>query len=156
MLRIDIPGFGLLEIEHLVSDYTGTLSVNGLLLPGIGEKLNKLSESMKIHVLTSDTFGKAKAELRDINCEIYILDGENVDIQKERYIKKLGAEKVVAMGNGNNDRRMLKKARLGIAVIEGDGCAADALLAADIHVRNAHDALDILLNPKRFIATLRF
>lgn len=156
MLRIDIPGFGLLEIEHLVSDYTGTLSVDGLLLPGIREKLNKLSESMEIHVLTSDTFGKARAELKGINCEIHILDGENIDILKEEYIKKLGAEKVVAMGNGNNDRRMLKKARLGIAVIEGDGCAADALLAADIHVRNAHDALDILLNPKRFIATLRF
>ncbi len=51
---------------------------------------------------------------------------------------------------------MLKTARLGIAVTEGEGCAVDALIAADIHVRSTAEGLDLLLNPKRFKATLRF
>mgnify|MGYP001563781915 CR=1 FL=1 len=31
MFEIDIPGFGLVKLEHLVSDFTGTLSVDGKL-----------------------------------------------------------------------------------------------------------------------------
>jgi soluble P-type ATPase len=156
MLEIDIPGFGLVRLEHLVSDFTGTLSVNGQLIPKVDARLNKLAEFMKIHILTADTFGKAMAELKDIHSEIHILTGENHDVQKEEYVTKLGAENVVAFGNGNNDRKMLKVARIGIAVSEGEGCAVDAILAANVHVRSAVDGLDLLLNPKRFIATLRF
>jgi len=156
MLEIDIPGFGLLRLEHLVSDFTGTLSVDGRLLPGVNEQLNEIAEFLKIHILTADTFGKARAELVGINCEIYILTGEDHDVQKEEYVKKLGPEGVVAFGNGNNDRRMLKIARLGIAVSQGEGCAVDAIKAADIHVTSASIGLDLLLHPKRCKATLRF
>lgn len=156
MLEIDIPGFGSVKLEHMVSDFTGTLSVNGQLLPKVDVRLNRLAELMKIHILTADTFGKAQTELEGINCEIHILTGENQDVQKEEYVAKLGADSVVAFGNGNNDRRMLKAARIGIAVSEGEGCAVDAIMAANIHVRSARDGLDLLLNPKRLKATLRF
>jgi soluble P-type ATPase len=156
MLEINIPGFGLVRLEYLISDFTGTLSVSGKLLTGVRERLNKIGKFLKIHVLTADTFGKAKAELEGINCEILILTGKNHDIQKEEYVKSLGAENVVAFGNGNNDRKMLKIACLGIAVSEGEGCAVDAIIAANIHVRSAKDGLDLLLDPRRCKATLRF
>ena len=156
MIEIDIPGFGPVRLEHLVSDFSGTLSVNGQLIEKVDARLNKLAESMKIHILTADTFGKAQAELKGINCEIHILPGENHDVQKEEFVAKLGADSVVAFGNGNNDRRMLKAARLGIAVSEGEGCAVDAIMAANIHVRSAVEGLDLLLNTKRLKATLRF
>ncbi len=42
MLEIDIPGFGLIKLKHLVSDFTGTLSVDGKLLPGLKQRLNKI------------------------------------------------------------------------------------------------------------------
>jgi soluble P-type ATPase len=157
MLEIEIPGFGLVRLKHLVSDFTGTLSVDGRLLPGVKERLNKIAKFLTIHVLTSDTFGKAKSELRGVHCETHILkEGAHHDLQKEEYVKKLGASSVVAFGNGNNDRRMLKAARLGIAVTEGEGCAVDAIRAADIHVPSAKAGLDLLLNPKRCKATLRY
>jgi soluble P-type ATPase len=156
MLEIDIPGFGSVRLEYLVSDFTGTISVDGTFLPGVREKLNEIAQFLKIHILTADTLGKACVELDGINCKVHIIKGENLDVQKEDYIKNLGAEKVVALGNGMNDRRMLKTARLGIAVTEGEGCAVDALIAADIHVRSTTEGLDLLLNPKRFKATLRF
>ncbi len=156
MISIDIPGFGKVKMEHMVSDFTGTLSVDGKLLPKVEERLNKLSETIKIHILTADTFGKAQTELRNVNCEMHILTGDNHDVQKEEYVDRLGAGSVVALGNGNNDRKMLKAARIGIAVTEGEGCAIDAIMAADIHVRAALDGLDLLLNTKRCKATLRF
>ncbi len=156
MLEIDIPGFGLVKLEHLVSDFTGTLSVDGRLLSGVSGQLNEIAGFLKIHILTADTFGKAKAELEGVNCELYILTGENHDIQEEGYVRKLGVESVVAFGNGNNDRKMLKAACIGIAVSQGEGCATDAIMAADIHVPSANIGLDLLLHPKRCKATLRF
>lgn len=156
MIEIDIPGFGTVKLEHLVSDFTGTLSVDGVLIPKVEARLNKLSEVLKVHILTADTFGKAQEALKNVNCQLHILTGENHDVQKEDYVNKLGPDKVIALGNGKNDRKMLKAARIGIAVTEGEGCAVDAILAADIHVRAALDSLDLLLNTKRLKATLRF
>ncbi len=156
MIEIDIPGFGMVRLEHLVSDFTGTLSNDGILIPEVEARLNKLAEVLKVHILTADTFGKARAALKDVKCALHILTGENHDMQKEEFVNKLGADKVVALGNGKNDRKMLKAAKIGIAVTEGEGCAVDAIMAADIHVRAALDGLDLLLNTKRCKATLRY
>ncbi|HBH60278.1 MAG TPA: ATPase P [Nitrospiraceae bacterium] len=156
MLEIDIPGFGAVKLKHLVSDFTGTLSFNGSLIPGVKERLNRLSESLSIHVLTSDTFGTSKSELNDVRCEVHILEGEYHDLQKEEYVEKLGAIHVVAYGNGNNDRKMLRAARVGIAVTEGEGCSVDILMAATVHVTSIAAGLDLLVHPLRLKATLRY
>ena len=156
MFELDVPGFGQIRLEHMVSDFTGTLSVDGRLLPGVKDRLNKISEFLQIHILTADTFGMAKAELEGIKCDIHILTGDNHDIQKKRYLTNLGAEKVIAFGNGNNDRLMLKIAKIGVAVCLNEGCSIDAIKSADILVTSAIDALDLLLNTKRLKATLRF
>jgi len=156
MFELDIPGFGMIRLNHLVSDYTGTLSFDGRLIPGVRERLIRLSEDFTIHILTSDTFGTAREQLHGIPCTIHILEGEDHDVQKEEYVRSLGPDGVVAFGNGNNDRRMLKIAKIGIAVTEGEGGAVDMLMSADIHVTNILNGLDLLLYPKRLKATLRF
>jgi soluble P-type ATPase len=51
---------------------------------------------------------------------------------------------------------MLRVARIGIAVTEGEGCAVDILMAGEVHVTNINAGLDLLLNPKRLKATLRY
>lgn len=156
MQKIDISGMGTLELEHLVCDFTGTLSVDGQLIPGIDELLENLAVFYTIHVVTADTLGVAQDTLAECPCKVTLLHGQGLDVQKEQYVKGLGLEKVVAIGNGNNDRLMLKTAQLGIAVIEGEGCAVNALTNADIAVRSIHEALGLLLNLKRVIATLKF
>lgn len=156
MHDIEIPGFGTVRLGHLVSDFTGTLSVDGKLLPGVEERLNKIAEFLDIHILTADTFGQARAELGRVDCNLHILAGEGHDIQKESYVEKLGPETVIALGNGNNDRKMLKAARVGVALLLEEGCAVDAAVSANILVRSTVDALDLVLNPKRMKATLRF
>jgi soluble P-type ATPase len=156
MIRIDVPGFGPVELHHLVSDFTGTLSEDGRLAEGLRERLGTLARDLEIHVLTADTFGRAREELAGMPCTVHILTGADHDVQKERYVEALGPEGVMALGNGNNDRRMLKKARVGVAVCLREGCAADAVASADVVVTSAPDALDLLLHPKRLLATLRF
>lgn len=155
MIKVDIPGFGLLEFEHFVTDFSGTLSEDGILLPGVREKIDELSEKLKIHVLTSDTFGRARKELEGVNCVIHVLDGKGHVVQKEKYVINLGADKVVALGNGNNDALMLRVAKLGIAVCLKEGCSQKAIDASQIFVTSPIDAIDLLLYPKRLIATLR-
>ena len=155
MMRIEIPGLGILEFEDFVTDFSGTLSEDGSLLPGVRDKLNKLSEKLRIHVLTSDTFGRAEKELEGIACTLHVLKGEGHTVQKGEYITRLGADRVVALGNGNNDALMLKAAKLGIAVCLKEGCSKRAIEAAQIFVLSPIDAIDLLLFPKRLIATLR-
>lgn len=155
MISIDIPNNIRLDIEHFVSDFSGTLSEDGSLISGIKERLNTLSEKVNVHVLTSDTFGKARAELSGIKCTVHILEGPDHTGQKERYVLSLGAENVIALGNGNNDARMLKAAGIGIAVCLREGCSVEAMTAAQILVMSPLDAVDLLLTPKRLVATLR-
>ena len=156
MFEVDVPSFGHLKLEYLVSDFNGTLALDGNLPLKVKQKLNTIAESLRIFVLTSDEFGKAEEELKDVNCTLHIIEEKNMDAQKAEFVRKLGAEKVVALGNGMNDRLMLKVAKLGIVVSGNEGCAVEALVAADVQVTNAVDGLDLLLNPKRLRATLKF
>jgi len=50
---------------------------------------------------------------------------------------------------------MLEAAALGIAVLGSEGMAVASLTAADVVVGSIQDALDILLNAQRLVATLR-
>jgi soluble P-type ATPase len=155
-MKLDIPGIGKLELEHLVTDFTGTLSVDGRLLPGVRELLGEVAGFLKIHVLTSDTFGTAMGELAGIDCTITILDGSGHDVQKENFVITLGKDKVVALGNGRNDALMLTAAMLGISVSEAEGCSTAAIISSDVMVNSAIEAFGLLTNPKRLKASLRF
>jgi soluble P-type ATPase len=154
-MDIEIPGLGSIVIRNLVTDYTGTLSVSGRLIEGVSDRIKQVSDSMEIHVLTADTFGTAASELNELPVKVIKLKEGGEDIQKEVFVNKLGPETVVALGNGNNDRLMLRAARIGIAIMEGEGCASSAVRDADIIVRSIIDALDMLLEPLRIKATLR-
>jgi len=156
MINIEIPGFGPVIIEHLVSDYSGTLSVDGILLPDIKDRINRLAENLTIHILTADTHGKAAEQLKNVNCKVILLNPGYQDIQKEDYVKILQPQSVISIGNGANDRRMLKVARIGIAVCLDEGCASETIANSDVMVNSAGDALDLLLKPDRLKATLRF
>lgn len=168
MIEFDIPGLGIIKIQHIICDYSGTLSVDGRLLPGIKDKLNRLAEKLEVHILTADTHGKAQEELVGLNAKVHTLEildhngqkympymGTDHTWMKEKYVHDLGMESVIAIGNGNNDRKMLTAARIGICVCLDEGCSTAAIQSADIFVKSIDHALDLILFPKRMIATLR-
>ena len=155
MIQIQIPGFGDLELSHLVIDYNGTLALDGKLLPGARELITSLAADLKIHVLTADTFGLANSQLAGLPVELTVLPPESQTNAKRTFVEHLGVQNVVAIGNGRNDRKMLDVAALGIAVIQKEGAAIDAVLSADIVTTNVWEAFELLRHPKRLLATLR-
>ena len=156
MLRIDVPNASPLRLEYLVCDLNGTLALDGALLPGVAERLGLLAERLAVCILTADTHGSA-AEMADLpGLRVERLGPGRGDDQKRACIERLGAGRCVAMGNGRNDAKMLGQAVLGIVVIGREGAAREALLAGDVVCYEPTEALDLLLHPKRLVATLRW
>jgi len=152
-LIIDIPNFGKFEIKNIVFDYNGTLAKDGKISDEIKNRLEKLSKSFNIYVITSDTFGSAKKELKSLPLKLYILKSGNHTIEKKEFVENL--KNCIAVGNGNNDSLMLKASDIGICVINEEGVGKKALFNADLICKSITDAIDIIENPKRIIATLR-
>lgn len=155
MISLSIPGFGKLELDHLVMDYNGTIAVDGALVSGVSEKLAVLSEDLSLHVLTADTFGHARSALSGIDCEVTILEKDNQDRGKLAYVQGLGPDRCVCIGNGRNDGLMLKASALGIAVVLAEGACVNTVNAADVVCTGIIFALDLLIHPLRLTATLR-
>lgn len=155
MIEITIPGDGKLQLEHLVLDYNGTLACDGNLLDGVAERLTALAQCVTIHVITADTFGKVESAMQGLPCTVRILPQTGQGHAKMAYVSQLNRTRVVAIGNGRNDRLMLQVAGLGIAIIGPEGASMDAVQVADVAAPNIHAALDLLLHPLRLVATLR-
>lgn len=155
MIEIDIPGFRNVRLKHLVMDYNGTLAQDGILLQGVKERLIQLSKKLQLHVITADTFGNVKNEITALPCKLALLKKENQVKGKMEYVKKLGAGETASVGNGRNDRLMLKEAVIGIVTIQGEGASGESVMAADVAVPDIITGLDLLLNPLRLKATLR-
>lgn len=155
MVRCDIPEKETLVIEHLILDFNGTLAVDGVLNPGVAERLRDLSSQVTIHVITADTNGTARHQLAGLPCRVEIIGTRAQDQAKLAYGQKLGLDNVAAIGNGRNDVLLLKNAALGIAVIQAEGAASEALSAARVICSGINDALDLLPRPHRLTATLR-
>ena len=155
MIKIDIPGWGNMDIENIVLDLNGTIATDGKIPFEIKEKIKSLSEKVKIHVLTADTQGTASVEISDMEVELVKVSEKDSAEVKLRVLESLDPTSTVAIGNGNNDHLILKEAALGIAVLGDEGISASTMKNADIVVKNISDALDLFLKPKRLIATLR-
>jgi soluble P-type ATPase len=152
---IEIPNFKTLNIQHIVCDYNGTIAKDGIVLPEIKALFENLSKVYTLHVITADTFGSVHAELEGYDVNIKVLSTEYHTEEKAAYISKLGKDTCVALGNGNNDAAMLSSASVGIAVMGDEGCAKDALMSSDVICKNIAEALSLILQNKRLIATLR-
>jgi len=155
MISIEIPGFGKLDLAHVVVDYNGTLALDGLLPPGVGEALAELARQIRIHVVTADTFGLAEQQLMGLPVALTIMPVASQAEAKARFVSQLGADSVVAIGNGRNDWKMLSVAAVGIALVQREGAAAETLVNADVVTVSILDAIDLLRNPRRLVATLR-
>ena len=155
MINISIPDFGDLQLTNLILDYNGTIAFDGELYEGLDLILTELSERIDIHILTADTFGTVKKKLERLPVKLSILATDEQDKEKMEYVKKLGKTYSVCIGNGRNDRLMLKEAALGIALIQDEGACTQTILSADIVCKSIQSALGLFTDSKRMIATLR-
>ena len=155
MNEIKINNYKNLSIKHIVLDYNGTIAKDGILKEGVKKLLPQLGKLYTLHVITADTFGSVQAQVGEFDLEVKVLKSTDHTAEKAEYVKSLESSQCVAVGNGNNDAMMLKTAELGIALIGDEGCATATLLVSDIVCHSIEDALELLCNTKRLIATLR-
>lgn len=155
MIEVAIPGWRDLRLEDCVLDVNGTLAENGILLPGVADLLDRLGSQLRLHLVTGDTYGTLADIERELGLHGKKLDPHRQAEQKQAYVRELGVERVVAIGNGVNDHLMLLEAALGIAVLGREGLATAALRDADVAVPDIVKAIELLLDTRRLIATLR-
>lgn len=155
MIELKIPGREPLQLEHLVIDVNGTLAVDGILPDGLPRILNSLRDRLNIHLLTADTHGRQERIDFQLGLNATLIQPGDEAHQKAEYVERLGAERVIAIGQGANDAEMLKAAVLGICVLSQEGAAVETMISADLVVPDIFTALDLLDKPLRIIASLR-
>jgi len=155
MIELNIPGRGEIKLEHLVCDVNGTLALDGQMAAEIPSRLRNLCDRLTIHLLTADTHGRQTAIDQQLGLRAVRIRPGAESSQKANYILQLGAETVVAIGQGANDAGMLKAAALGICVLSPEGTAVETFLNADLAVPDIQDAIELLEKPLRIVATLR-
>lgn len=155
MIELNIPGRGVIQLDHLVTDVDGTLAVDGRLGEGVAKALRRLSDRLRIHMLTVDTHGLQGDIDKRLGINAQRLEPGGERAAKREYVDRLGADRVVAIGQGMNDAGMLEQAEIGIAVLSKEGLARDALLGADLIVPDVQSALTLLEKPLRLVTSLR-
>ena len=154
MLTIKIPGREEMVLSHLILDYNGTIAEDGYIIEGIAQRLEELSRSLEIYVITADTHGTAAKRCEGLPVKVKTFPTTEVGAIKAMEAEKLTGG-VVTIGNGFNDIGMSDAADLSICVIGREGCCGALLSHCDIVVTCIHDALDLLLKTDRLRATLR-
>lgn len=142
-------------MAYLVCDVNGTLALDGELISGVKTYLRELENHLTIYLITANTHGKQAGLSKELGYETVIIQKGDEGNQKKDFVRKLGKENVVSIGQGRNDAEMLKESALGICVLSEEGSAIQTVLSADVIVPDIKAGLKLLLNPIRLIATLR-
>lgn len=154
-MNIKIPGRDSFELKNVVFDYNGTIAIDGKLINGISKEINELASKLNFYVITADTYGTVQKELENTNCEVITIGKENQDICKLDFLNSLGANSTLTVGNGRNDKLMLKESILGIAILQDEGLCTETLLSSDVLVKSIYDVFGFLKDTNRLVATLR-
>jgi P-type E1-E2 ATPase len=155
MIELNIPGRGQVQLLHLVCDVNGTVALDGQLLDGLSRPLTALRDRLELHLLTADSHGRQSIIDQQLNLHAVRIQPGDETAQKAAYVVSLGADHVIAIGQGANDAEMLRQAAIGVCVLSKEGTAVETLLAADVVLPDIFQALALLENPLRLVATLR-
>ncbi|MGQ9499511.1 MAG: HAD family hydrolase [Dissulfurimicrobium sp.] len=158
-IDVDLPCGVFYNLQNILLDMNGTMTVDGKWIDGVVERLKDISRLLNVYILSADTNQTmeelTKALVKDGAIRVHRLESGRGDIQKLEFLRNIGRENTVAIGNGCNDALMLRNAALGICVIGQEGASVDAMMSSKIVVSSICDAFDLFLKPSRLIATLR-
>jgi soluble P-type ATPase len=152
---IDIPGRGQMDIRNIVFDFNGTVAVDGNVSDDVMLAIENLIGRFNVFVVTADTFGTVKSAFEGLGVDVLVIQKGNEAAEKKAFVEKIGAEHTMCIGNGANDVMMLEAAAFSVAVAGREGCASKLVMASDVLVCDILDAVRLICNPSRIIATLR-
>lgn len=154
-MHIEIPGYKTLDLKYLLLDYNGTIAVDGHLSDSVKELIQEVSKELEIFVLTADTHGTAAAECKGLPVTLKTFPSDDAMMSKLGIIDSLDRTQCCAIGNGRNDTLMCAAAALSICIMGEEGCCSHLINETHITVKSIENAFELLLKPKRLIATLR-
>jgi soluble P-type ATPase len=152
-MKFQIPGVGELEINTIVLDLNGTISVAGQIVPGVKERLAELTQvGMKVILFTGNTRGDADELAAELGIDWQLTpDGA----AKQEAASRLALKPIASIGNGLIDLGLTKVCKLRIVTLQAEGVHVQTLMNSDIIVPSINDALDLFLDSSRLIAGLR-
>lgn len=148
---LEIPGYDQFHIKNIIFDYNGTIANDGKLLD-IKAQLETLSQSFDVYILTGDTYGNVKKQFHMTDIQLI---QTKTGVEKGEFIDQLDPKTCIAIGNGTIDKVMMKKSALAIAVIGHEGCSTQAILNSDLLVKSIEEAISLIVNPIKLVATLK-
>lgn len=153
-MKYNIPGHDPFEINTIILDLNGTLSVGGNIVEGVKGRLDKIKElGFAVVFFTGNTRNDANelsAEL-SIDWRLASTAGAKRDLARE-----MDPNTCASIGNGLIDLELTREVRLGIVVTgQAEGYAVPTLQVADIGIPTINDALDLFIDSKILTATLR-
>jgi soluble P-type ATPase len=156
VIELSLPGREIkLELKNLVLDLNGTLTIDGRLIAGVDSLVEILKSILQVYLLTSDTLGIGAEVAAELGIPIFKVGSDKGGEDKLDFLNTIGADETIVIGNGYNDRLVMEHAALSIAVLGAEGCSVLALQKADLVAKSILEALALLLNPMRIVATLR-
>ncbi len=152
-MKISIPETEEMELNTLILDLNGTLTEGGVLVDGVNQKIKLIKEKgLKVILFSGDTRGVAQKIADELGTELTLTKNGK---EKQAEALKLNPSTCVTIGNGLIDSLLFKEVKLAIGVIQKEGIHTACLKEADIITTSVIDALDLLLDEKSLIATLR-
>lgn len=142
-----------IEIENIVLDLNGTLSVSGIVSEKTKLQILKLKDlGYKIVLISGDIRGTAYDIAQSLDIELYL--GKSSEEKAEK-MQALQSEKTAAIGNARIDIGTFKNAKLSIATLQAEGIHTGIIPYVDIIVPNINDALNLFIETQSLEATLR-
>ena len=117
--------------------------------------IREIATHLEVFVLTADTHGTAAAECAGLPVTLKTFPTDSAMHSKLEILHSLNGEFCCAIGNGRNDILMCQNAALSICIMGEEGCCSKLMEHTHVTVKSIENALELLLKPKRLIATLR-
>ena len=149
----NIPKGEAIEINTIVLDLNGTLTVNGKLEDSTKDLIIQLqNKGFRLVLISGDIRGNAKTIADELGMELYL--GSTSD-EKATQMQQFNKESTAAIGNARIDIGTFENAKLSIATLQAEGIHTEILHHVDIVVPSIDNALQLFLDKKSLEGTLR-
>ena len=149
----NIPKGETIEINTIVLDLNGTLTVNGKLESSTEKLVKQLqNKGFRLVLISGDIRGTAKSIAYELGIDLFL--GASSD-EKAAQMQQFDKNKTAAIGNARIDIGTFENAILSIATLQAEGIHTGILKHVDIIVPSIDDALQLFLDKKSLEGTLR-
>lgn len=147
------PNGEVLEINTIVLDLNGTLSVKGIVAASTKDLIQELQNlGYRLILISGDIRGSAKQIADEMGLELYL---GKTSAEKAVQMQQFDKSKTAAIGNARIDIGTFENAALSIATLQEEGIHTKILQYVDILIPNIDDALRLFMDKKSMEGTLR-